>query len=510
MTEANVATSLDPPDWREIRCDGHRMLDDMFDHLETLRDQPVWRAPSQASLGDIREPMPRQPAPLRDVHAQFMRSILPFSSGNAHPGFMGWVQGGGTPVGMLAEMLAAGMNANLGGRHHMPIELERQMLDWIRDMFGFPATATGLFVTGTSMANLLGVLIARTRMLGVSVRSRGLVASGRRLTAYASAAAHGCIARAMEIVGFGRDQLRLIPTDAEHRIQIAALRIAIAADRANGDEPFLLIGTAGTVDVGATDDLQTLADIAAESRMHFHIDGAFGALAILAPELAANLAGIERADSLAFDWHKWGQVPYDAGYLLVRDGELHRQTFAADAAYLRRAERGLAGGDWWPCDYGLDLSRGFRALKTWFTLKTLGTDAIGNSIKQTVSLARHLADLVIAEPRLELLAPVPLNIVCFGVRGIDACQRNAEIVAELHEAGRVAPSLTAIGGRTAIRAAIVNHRTTFEDIVALVDSVLAFDSSSCEGSSRNSNSTRAFTMAGVFAGIAAEPVAGDC
>jgi aromatic-L-amino-acid decarboxylase len=182
---------------------------------------------------------------------------------------------------------------------------------------------------------------------------------------------------------------------------------------------------------------------------------------------------MERADSLAFDWHKWGQVPYEAGFLLVRDGEWLRQTFAADAAYLRRAERGLAGGDWWPCDHGPELSRGFRALKTWFTLKTYGTDAIGRAIAETVSLARMLAARVVAEPELELLGPVPLNIVCFGYRSADADRLNASIVADLHEAGRVAPSLTTIGGRTAIRAAIVNHRTAVEDVNALVESVLA-------------------------------------
>lgn len=473
MPDPCPSHSLDPSDWAELRRDGHRMLDGMFDHLQSLRDQPVWQPPPPDEITAIREPVPLAPTRLRDVHAQFLRSILPFSSGNSHPGFMGWVQGGGTPVGMLAEMLAAGMNANVGGRDHMAIEVERQMIAWTRELFGFPDSAGGLFVTGTSQANFIGVLVARTRALGQSVRERGLTAIGRHLTAYTSAAAHGCIARAMEMAGLGREQLRLVAVDAEQRIRIAALRQAIASDRAAGYEPFLLIGTAGTVDVGAIDDLDALAAIARAEGLHFHIDGAFGALAILAPELAPLLSGIERADSLAFDWHKWGQVPYDSGFLLVRDGALQRQTFAADAAYLRRAERGLAGGDWWPCDHGPDLSRGFRALKTWFTLKTYGTDAIGQIIAGTVALAQRLAARVAAEPELELLAPVPLNIVCFGYRGPDADRLNAEIVADLHEAGRVAPSLTTIGGRTAIRAAIVNHRTTAEDADALVDSVLA-------------------------------------
>ncbi|MGD0430157.1 MAG: pyridoxal-dependent decarboxylase [Acetobacteraceae bacterium] len=472
MSEPCLSRSLDPIDWSDLRRDGHRMLDDMFDHFEGLRDQPLWQAPPPDKLAVIRETLPRAPTALRHVHSQFLSAILPYSSGNAHPGFMGWVQGGGTPVGMLAEMLAAGMNANLGGRNHMAIEVERQLVTWTRDLFGFPRSATGLFVTGTSAANFMGVLVARTRALGSSVRDRGLAEMGRHLTAYASEAAHGCIARAMEMAGLGRNQLRLVPADSEHRIQITALRRAIAIDRENGLQPFLLIGTAGTVDVGAIDDLTTLATIAETEQLHFHVDGAFGALAMLAPEFAPRLAGIERADSLAFDWHKWGQVPYDSGFLLVRDGELHRETFATDAAYLRRAERGLATGDWWPCDYGPDLSRGFRALKTWFTLKTYGADAIGRVIAETVSLARMLAARVTAEPELELLAPVPLNIVCFGYRGADSNCLNAEIVANLHEEGRVAPSLTTIGGRTVIRAAIVNHRTAAEDIDALVRSVL--------------------------------------
>jgi glutamate/tyrosine decarboxylase-like PLP-dependent enzyme len=472
MPDRCPSGSLDPADWDELRRDGHRMLDTMFDHMQSLRDQPVWQPPPPDRLTAIREALPRKTTRLHDVHAQFVRSILPYSSGNAHPGFMGWVQGGGTPVGMLAEMLAAGMNANVGGRDHMAIEVERQMIAWTRDLFGFPDTAGGLFVTGTSQANFMGVLVARSRMLGPQVRDRGLAAVGRHLTAYTSAAAHGCIARAMEMAGLGWEQLRLIPVDADHRIRIAALRQVIASDRANGLEPFLLIGTAGTVDVGAIDDLTALAEIATAERLHFHVDGAFGALAILSPELAPLLSGIERADSLAFDWHKWGQVPYDSGFLLVRDGALQRQTFAAEAAYLRRAERGLAGGDWWPCDYGPDLSRGFRALKTWFTLKAYGADAIGRVVAGTVALAQRLAARVVAEPELELLAPVPLNIVCFGYRSADADRLNAEIVADLHEQGRVAPSLTTIGGRTAIRAAIVNHRTAAEDVDALVESVL--------------------------------------
>ena len=463
--------ALDPEDWSDVRAQGHRMLDDMFDHLESLRDQPVWRAPPQALREGFRAALPQAPADLAEVHQQFRDTVLPYSSGNAHPGFMGWVQGGGTVVGMLAEMLAAGMNSNLGGRDHMPLEVEQQVLAWAREMFGFPQAASGLFVTGASQANFLAILIGRRRALGPIVRTEGL-GGQPRLTAYASTAVHGCLGRAMDMAGLGSDALRLVATDAAHRIDPAALRAAIAADRAAGLSPFLLVGAAGTVDVGAIDDLSTLAEIAAEEGLHFHVDGAFGALGVLAPSLAPRLAGLERADSIAFDWHKWGQTPYDAGFLLVRDAELHRSTFAADAHYLRRAERGLAGGDWWPCDYGPDLSRGFRALKTWFTIKTYGAAALGAVIEGTCALAQDLARRVLAEPELELLAPVGLNIVCFRFRDEEADALNTEIVMRLHEAGVVAPSLTRIHGQAAIRAAIVNHRTEPRDIAALVEATL--------------------------------------
>jgi aromatic-L-amino-acid decarboxylase len=376
-------------------------------------------------------------------------------------------------VGMLAEMLAAGLNANLGGRDHVPLEVEKQVVAWTREIFGFPAGSSGLFLTGASQANFVATLVARTRALGTDVRTHGLAWGETTLTAYASQAVHGCVGRALDMAGIGDDQLRRIPVDAGHRIQVPALRAAIDADRAAGNTPFMIVGTAGTVDVGAIDDLMALADLAHEMRIHFHVDGALGGLAMLAPSLTPRLAGIERADSVALDWHKWGQAPYDAGFLLVRDGDLHRRTFVDGAQYLQRARQGLAGGDWWPCDYGPDLSRSFRALKVWFTLKTYGAPAIGAVIERTCALARDLAAQVAAQPRLELLAPTSLNIVCFRHRAADPDRLNSDIVEILHHGGAVAPSLTRLDGRVAIRAAIVNHRTESRDIKALVSGVLA-------------------------------------
>jgi aromatic-L-amino-acid decarboxylase len=381
---------------------------------------------------------------------------------------MGWVQGGGTAIGMLAEMLAGGLNANLGGRDHMPVEVERQIVEWVRQIFGFPEGASGLFVTGSSLANFIGVLVSRTAALGPSVRKAGL--DGAKLRAYASAAAHRCIPLAMDMSGMGSDAVRPIPVDADGRMDMTKLAAAVARDRAAGLQPFMVVGTAGTVDTGSIDDLDAIADFCKAEGLRFHIDGAFGALAVLSPQLKPLVKGIERADSIAFDFHKWGQVPYDAGFVLVRDGRLHRDTFASPAAYLRTQAKGLAAGAPWFSDYGPDLSRGFRALKTWFTLKTFGLKRIGRAIEHSCELARHLEARVRAEPKLELLAPARLNIVCFRYRTSDAA--NAKIVVDLHESGIAAPSTTTVNGKLAIRAAFVNHRTQIRDVDALVDGVL--------------------------------------
>ncbi len=472
QTGGEIYCSLDPADWKGVRAQGHRMLDDILDYVENIRERPAWQPIPDSLRARFREDLPTAPTDLASVHDAFMRDILPFATGNTHPRFMGWVHGGGNVAGMLAEMLAAGLNANLGGRDHAPIEVEQQIVHWMRQLFGFPDTATGLFVTGSSMANLLGVLIARTGALGTGVRREGV--AHHRLTAYTSAAAHGCIARAMDLSGLGTNSLRRIPTNDRQQINLDALQAAIAADRDAGFTPFLLVGTAGTVDTGAIDDLARIADVARQEKLWFHVDGAIGALGMLAPDIAPSLAGIERADSIAVDFHKWLQVPYDAGFILVRDGTMHRDTFASPAAYLRRETRGLAAGSSWPCDFGPDLSRGFRALKTWFTLKVYGTEALGAMISRRCELARYLEIRIKAAHEFELVAPVQLNIVCFRFRGPDADRLNADIVVDLHESGIVAPSTTRIGNSLAIRAAIVNHRTEPRDIDALLSAVAKF------------------------------------
>jgi aromatic-L-amino-acid/L-tryptophan decarboxylase len=466
-------TSLDPAEWSRFRAQGHRMLDDILDYIEHIRARPVWQPIPDEVRALFRESLPTEPTDLAAVHDEFMRSILPFATGNSHPCFMGWVHGGGNPDAVLAEMLAAGLNANLGGRDHVPMEVEKQIVHWVRELLGFPEGATGLFVTGTSMANMIALIVARTAAMGAAVRRTG-VAPECGLVAYTSVAAHGCIAQAMDLAGIGTDALRQIPVNQDHEIDIALLEQAIADDRRRGLRPFLVVGTAGTVDIGAIDDLRALATVARRESIWFHVDGAFGALGMLVPEIALRLAGIQEADSVAFDFHKWGQVPYDAGFVLVRDGIQHRAAFSFPAAYLRRETRGLAAGSPWFCDFGPDLSRGFRALKTWFTIKVHGTAQIVAAIRKTCELARYMRDQIESGEELELLAPVRLNIVCFRYRCANPNPINAAIVADLHQSGIAAPSTTVLGGQIAIRAAIVNHRSEVCDVDTVLAAILKY------------------------------------
>jgi len=466
------ARTLDPEDWPQFRRLAHRALDEMIDHLRTLEDRPVWQPAPETVRARFDRSLPRSGRDLSDVLGDFSSHIKPYVTGNTHPLFMGWVHGAGTPVGMLAEMLAAGLNANCGGRNHIGLDVERQMVRWFAEAFGLPSETSGVFVTGTSMANFLGVLVARDAALGHGVRRDGLRAARVQLTAYTSAQAHGCVAQALELAGIGSGNLRLVPVDQSGAMRVDQLEPAIAADRHQGHMPFLLVGSAGTVNTGAIDCLGRLADVAAAEGLWFHVDGAFGALAALSSSLRPLLAGMERAHSIAFDLHKWAHVPYDAGVLLVRDAEAHRRTFANPAAYLQRTPRGLAAGQVWPCDLGPDLSRGFRALKAWFTFEALGADRIGASIEHCCKVARHLEARLRALPQFEVVAPVALNIVCFRLRG-ESDEAQAAIVMDLQERGVAAPSLTTLDGRTVIRAAIVNHRTTAAHIDRFVTYLVA-------------------------------------
>lgn len=464
---------LDPKDWSAFRALSHAALDDALDSLEHIGEGPAWRPMPDDVVAALHEPLPRAPMPLDAVYHEFSERIFPYHSGNIHPRFFGWVQGTGTPTGMLADMLASAMNPNVGGRNHGAVYVERAVIQWFRELFGFPQDASGVMTIGTSAANLIAVLVARMQALP-SVRQTGV--SGGRLMAYASSATHGCVRRAFEVAGLGSASLRVLPTDSLHRIDLAVAQRAIAADRESGHRPFMIVGNAGTVDVGAIDPLEAIADLAAREQLWFHVDGAFGATAVMSPTLAPKFAGIERADSIAFDFHKWIQVPYDAGCLIVRDGTLHRETFASTPNYLTRMPRGLASAQPWFTDFTIDLSRGFRALKVWFTIKEHGTEGLARAMDENCRQARLLADLVDGDQQFELLAPVQLNIVCFryriaGMNEAEIDSFNDELVIRLQESGEAVTSSTTIGGRRAIRVCIVNQRTTDEDIVRTLDAL---------------------------------------
>ena len=467
---------LDPGDAAAFRAFAHRVLDDALDGFERIGDGPAWQAVPDAVKARLAEPVPEFPAPLDDVYARYRADIEPFENGNRHPRFVGWVHGTGTPSGMLAEMLAAGLNANVGGREHGAVYVERAVIAWSAEIFGFPPAASGILTSGTSLANLIAVLVARRRFCGDDVRRAGL--GGRRLTGYASTAVHRCVPGAFDIAGLGSDALRRVPTGDTGRIDLDALRGAIAHDRAAGAQPFMVVANAGTVDIGAVDDLAGLADLCAAEDLWLHVDGAFGALAVLSPAQRPLLRGIERADSLAFDFHKWLHVPYDAGCVLVRDAALHRSAFAAAASYLTPAAAGTAAGEPWFADYGPELSRRFRALAIWFAFKEHGTRRLGAAIGENCRQAARLGARIGTFADLVLAAPVALNIVCFravhAALDDDALDRlNAGIVVDLQERGIAVASTTTLGGRCVIRVNLTNHRVTDADLDALLDPVRA-------------------------------------
>jgi aromatic-L-amino-acid decarboxylase len=475
MPDKPETPGLDPDDWNAFHTEAHAALDAAIGHLQNRQDAPVWQAPPEALRAGFRAALPWQGQPEATLTARITTDILPYDVGNTHPRFFGWVHGSGAPADLIPEIFASAMNANLGGRDHMANLVEHQVLDWCRDIFGFPAGAGGLIVSGTSLATVIAIKAARDKQGGLGLRKSGL-AQAPSLVGYASSEAHSCVARAFDILGLGQNALRKIPVDAAFRMDMAALETAIAADRAAGHAPFCVIGTAGSVNMGAIDPLNDLADLAARENLWFHIDGAFGALGVLSPAIKPCLAGLERADSLAFDFHKWMHVTYDAGCVLIRDAQDQLNAFSERPDYLAGATRGLAAGNPWFCEFGPELSRSFRALKIWYHISHFGLTRIGENIAKNCAQARYLESLIDKNPRLELLAPVALNITCFRYRpeaaGGDPDALNSEIVLRLQETGIAAPSTTRVNGDLAIRVNITNHRTRLEDLDLLVNAIL--------------------------------------
>ncbi len=480
-TESRSEETLDPEDWEAMRALGHRILDDAMDYLETLRDRPVWQhAPPQAKAHFAGPPPPGPKSP-DEVYREYLECILPYQLGNSHPRFWGWVAGSGTVMGMFAEFLAASTDAVSGAFSYVSNNyVELQIVDWCKTLLRYPPTATGLLTSGCSASNLIALSVARNAMAGFDVRSRGMTNAPQQMTLYCSVEAHSSIQKAVELLGFGDDALRRIPVNESMQIDLAALKAAIKNDRADGFRPACIVGCAGTTSTAAIDDLNALADICAEEKCWLHVDGACGAWTAIAPKYNHLVAGMERADSLAFDLHKWMYLQYPIGCVLVRDADEHRRAFSLTPTYLAHGEgeRGLTGIDVpWLSDYGFELSRGFHALKAWMTIKEHGTEKYGRIIEQNIEQAHYLAGLVEAAGELELALPVSLNIVNFryvrpGMSDAGLDEVNKRIETELQELGTVVVSTVSLRGRNYLHVGIANHRSRREDFDLLVREVI--------------------------------------
>lgn len=470
--------NLDPENWEEFRALGHVVFDEMVDYIKGVRDRPAWQSPDRASREALDTPLPRDGRPIGEVYEQFRRHVLPYPTGNIHPRFWGWVMGSGTPVGMIADLAASAMNCHVSGYDQAATLVERQVVRWLAEMLDYPRDASGLLVSGGTVANLIGLTVARNVVTDQRVRTEGMADAGAAgLTVYGSSATHGWAERSCDLLGLGERAFRKVPIDSRHRVRVEEMARMIEQDLRSGQRPFAIVGNAGTVTCGATDDLVALADLAAAEGLWFHIDGAFGALAKLSPRHRHVCEGLERADSVAFDLHKWGCVQYEVGAVLVRDRAAHRASFSFGPSYLESSRGGIAVEPTEFASLGVQLSRGFRALKVWMHLSALGVERIGRVVGQNIDDVQYLKAKVLAEPALEVLGPAEMNVLCFRYRFGSSPEGewdalNAELLVRVQESGVAVPSNARVDGRFALRVANTNHRTTPADFDLLVDAVL--------------------------------------
>jgi len=475
--------TLDPRDWDAFAALAHRMVDSMLDHVRGLRSGPAW----VESPGSIRRQILDEPLPLvgqgeAEVFEQFLTDVLPYGNGNADPRFFGWVQGNGIPFGTMADMLASAMNPHLAGFNQNPVAVEQKVIEWLREIMGFPTGSSGLLLSGGSMAGLTALIVARNAMAEFDVRHDGLQGEDRPLlTVYGTAETHNWAKKAVETLGLGDRCFRRVASNSDFTMNLDALREAIAADKGAGHRPIIVLGTAGTVNTGATDDLNALADLCEQEKLWLHVDGAFGALVSLSPKLKPIVAGLERADSVAFDLHKWMYLPFEIACVLIRDRAAHLDSFSVNASYIAALDRGVIAGGQPFAELGIELTRSFKALKAWMAMKAYGVERFASLIEQNVEQARYLGVLVEKSASLELMAPVSLNIVCFryratGLRPDEVDAVNRELLFRIQERGIAIPSSTVLNGSFCLRACIVNHRTRQCDLDSLVDAAEAIGS----------------------------------
>ena len=480
-TILSTEETLDPQNWDDMRTIGYKMVDDMMDFLEHIREEPVWREPTNAVISAANKPLPREKEELTSIYDDFKQNVLPYSKGNIHPRFWAFVQGTGTPTAALADMLASTLNSNCTIGNHAAMYIDKQVIEWCKEMLGFPKTGSGMLVSGGSIANITSLIVARNSFGQKAVRTEGVHAEEKQMVMYASTETHSCLQKAAEVIGIGSKGVRKVRVMDDYRMDITHLEQLIAEDKAAGYAPFCIVGNAGTVNTGAIDPLNDILKICKRENLWFHIDGAFGALAKLVPEYQSQLKALEEADSVAFDLHKWLYLPYEVGCFLIKDPVLHRAAFGIEAPYLVKHERGIASGPDPISNYGMELSRGFKALKVWMVFREHGIDKFARLIKQNIAQCFYLEHLIKNTPELELLTPVLMNVVCFrfNPRSLNGSldtqllnNMNKNILMRLHTEGVAAPSFTMLHGQYAIRVANVNHRSRKEDFDILVNAVL--------------------------------------
>jgi glutamate/tyrosine decarboxylase-like PLP-dependent enzyme len=470
-------STLDPKDWSEMRELGHRMIDDMMDYLQNIRQRPVWEKIPAGVKNFYNKDVPLAPQKIDEIYREFSKYILPYNKGNVHPRFWSWVEGNGTPFGVLADLLASAMNPNVTIGDHSAMYIDHQVIEWCKQMMNYPKSATGILVSGGSIANITALIVARNNLAGKNIRKNGVQAAQSPMIIYCSTETHSCIQKAAEVIGIGTDGVRRIAVDDNYRINIEELKRTIKIDLSEGFVPFCIVGNAGTVNTGAIDDLDALNEICRQYNLWFHVDGAFGALAKLVPEYAKELKSIEEADSVAFDMHKWMYMPYEVGCTLIKNPDAHRNAFAVIPNYLLHHDRGLAAGLEPINNYGMELSRGFKALKVWMSLKEHGLKKYVLLIRQNIAQAFYLGELVKGHEELELLTPVTMNIVCYRYKKTGLSEKqlntlNKEILMSLQERGIASPSYTILNGKYSIRVANTNHRSRKKDFETLVEETI--------------------------------------
>ena len=469
-------------DWGadQARHFADRAVDLWQEFLERLPSLPVSGAWSreQVAAGVVR-PVPQEPLSEDELFEYLRQVVFDWSMYPGHPRFMAYISGAGTVPGAPADLLVAGLNMNAGGWRLAPsaTEIELALIRWFAEQFGLPASAGGLMVSGGAMANFVALKAARDVKASWDIRNQG-VSAGPPLRVYASDEVHVVTDRAADMLGLGIDAVRKIPVDGGYRIRTDLLRKAIEEDRGAGFHPMAVVATAGTVATGAIDPLDQIADLCEELGLWFHVDAAYGGPAVLAEDLRPQFAGIERADSIAFDPHKWLYTPHSGGCVLVRDSSYLVTSFAALAAYVYE-DKELSG-------HGIDLgmmgpqfSRGFQAFKVWVSLLAHGRKAYARRISHDAELARYMGARVEARPEFELATPVSLSICCFryvpprlGVssdRDEYLNQLNQRLMTEIQLDGRAFLSNAVLDGRFVLRACIVNFRTEADDVDALLD-----------------------------------------